>query len=256
MSDREPSPVHDMTMTVFPGYLAGPGPDALADFLDGRPQWTVRRPDADSTVALHEDATARIVLDNSPFAARRWTISSYHRPDGPVDWTAVLCPQAPAEVALAVARRLDHALAQPTEEERGFKLWGDWDETPDADELIRAEADRAGWTSTGCTISTARHASSDGTAGLEIRGYHERPATTDADLTYTLWAGPAGRQDPSWSAQFTRFAPPNILLAALHTLTRPAPYPRRASQIPMAHRAHLHTHPHARPRPVPTPTVR
>ncbi|MFD0259085.1 hypothetical protein ACFVH7_12530 [Kitasatospora indigofera] len=97
------------------------------------------------------------------------------------------------------------------------------------------------------------HESADRTAGLTIREYYERPASADTDQVFTLWDGPAGRQDPYWRAQFTRFAPPTLILAALHTLTRPASYQRRASQIPMYHRSHLRTQPVTRPRPEATP---
>ncbi|MFB7672717.1 DUF317 domain-containing protein [Kitasatospora purpeofusca] len=241
---------HDMPMTVLPGYLAGPGDStaALADFLDGRPEWNLEHPSPRSTVAIHEDETVLIVLDARRAARHRWSISSYLSPDGPLDWTATLSPQAPAEVATALARRLGYVLAQPTVEQRHLQLWGG-DGAADCDRRLHTEAALAGWSSSGDTGSTVTHERPDGTAGLVVRGFHGHPSSPGTDRVFTLWAGPGGRQTPSWTAQFTRFTPTAILVAALHTLTRPAPYLRRASQIPMAHRSYLSTHPLSRPRP-------
>ncbi|GAA2274546.1 hypothetical protein GCM10010430_70690 [Kitasatospora cystarginea] len=230
-------------MVVYPGYLAGPGGrhtefDALWAFTKGREDWSLSADDG--LVAEHESGAAGIELDldEEPWDKQRWKIfttdvTNYSR--------AAFDARTPAEVVMASARHLAHLLDQPTDAERAQQLWSH-DAHADTTEALRAEATRANWSPCcphGCVFTAPT-----GTASLHLRNTDNDPVP--GRVAYVLRAGAPGREEDWWTAEFSLTVPTSVILAALRTVTDPGRYTRRASQIPMAHRAFLRTHPVAR----------
>ncbi|MFF2746433.1 DUF317 domain-containing protein [Kitasatospora sp. NPDC058048] len=244
------NPSHDMPMAVFPGYLAGPGEDldTLFAFTRGRDDWLLTV-EGNNLVACHESGTGLVILDRTEDSTSpRWTVASGHGRTSGLAWHATFDAATPAEVVMAAARRLAHGTGQPTRAEREQHLWS---HTSHADtlDLLHTEAARARW-SAGTRCCTSTLDAPDGTATL--RTYRAAEGHGDArDLAYTLTAGARGHQATWWKAEFTRTVPTSIIMAALRTVTDPGRYTRRASRIPMLHRASLRTHPVARRCPEP-----
>ncbi|MFJ7278320.1 DUF317 domain-containing protein [Kitasatospora sp. NPDC098663] len=238
---------HDTPTVVFPGYLAGPGQDlgTLFEFGRGRDDWLLTVVD-DRLVASHESASALVVLNRAPHSPDpHWTIGSCRSALHDIEWYATFDAPTPAEVVMAVARRLAHGMAQPTHAARERQLWSHACHAGTLDAL-HAETARARWTTTvSCCTRTLE--APDGTATLLIHPAPDGPG----DIVYTLSAGARGHQDTWWTAQFSRNIPTSAALGALRTVTDPGRYTRRASQIPMLHRSLLRTHPVARRRPEP-----
>ncbi|GAB7185623.1 hypothetical protein ATKI12_5454 [Kitasatospora sp. Ki12] len=241
---------HDMPMAVFPGYLAGPGEDldTLFAFGRGRDDWLLTVVD-DNLVASHESATGLVILNraaDSPYP--RWIIGSSRSPLSDFAWHVTFDAPTPAEVVMAVARRLAHGTGQPTHPEREQQLWS---RTSHANTLnaLHAEAARARW-SAGTRCCAATLDAPDDTATVQIHRAAEGHGGT-ADIAYTLTAGARGHEGTWWTGKFSRDVPTSVIMAALRAVTDPGRYTRRASQIPMLHRALLRTRPVARRCPEP-----
>ncbi|MET8623750.1 DUF317 domain-containing protein [Kitasatospora sp. NPDC004669] len=233
-------------MIVSPGYLAGPGdPEAaLAAFLDEHPSWNRYSHGQDTTVAIHEQLTAKIELNHEETDGPRWTIASYESPVGQLAWRARFSARTPHEVVTAVARRLSYALAHPSNWQQAEALWG----RLSRDIAIEGEAEAA---ATSWNRTTTEHqtsfSSSDGTAGVTIRAVQ---GTSEARVfpMFTVWGGPRSEDHPRWEATFTPFTPTTLITAALGEVTQPVPAIRRASQIPAVHRSDIRSEPRHRPR--------
>ncbi|MFF2041850.1 DUF317 domain-containing protein [Kitasatospora sp. NPDC058170] len=245
-----PPPAHDMPMVVHPGYLAGPGdaPHALHTFAKGREDWTLTPVD-NQLVAAHQQHPVLLTLDLDA-GTPRWTMASLSRPAGQLEWHATFDARTPAEVVTAAARRLAYALAQSTDAERDRQLWGhDHPAVGTVDALDAETARTHHWIRVGDLRTTLTLDSPDGTAAVRVHRFVEGPGSDPLDTVFTLRAGARGHQGDWWRAEFSRYTPTAVLLAAVRTVTEPGRYERRASQIPMLHRSLLRTHPVARRRP-------
>ncbi|MFJ9446774.1 DUF317 domain-containing protein [Kitasatospora sp. NPDC101235] len=245
------NPSHDMPMAVFPGYLAGPGEDldTLFAFSAGRDDWLLTVED-NNLVACHESGTGTVILDlTTDSTSPRWTVASGRSRSSELAWRATFDAATPAEVVMAAARRLAHGTGQPTHAEREQHLWSRTSHAGTFDAL-HVEAALAHW-SAGTRCCTPTLDAPDGTATLRI--HRAATATGDAcDLAYTLTAGARGHEATWWTGEFSRNVPTSVIRATLRTVTDPGRYTRRASRIPMLHRAALRTHPVAR---CPEPTL-
>ncbi|MGW2542007.1 DUF317 domain-containing protein [Kitasatospora sp. NPDC001574] len=240
-------PAHDMPMVVHPGYLAGPGDAAqtLHAFAEGREDWTLTPVD-NQFVAAHHQHPVLLTLDLDT-GTPRWTMASLSSPAGLLEWHATFDAATPAETVTAVARRLAYALAQNTDAERDRQLWGHDNPAVGTADALDAETARAHhWIRRGDLRTTLTLDKPDGTASLRVHRFVEQPGSDPLDTVFGLRAGTRRHQDSWWRAEFSRYTPTAVLLAAVRTVTDPGRYERRASQIPMLHRSLLRTHPVAR----------
>ncbi|MGW3185724.1 DUF317 domain-containing protein [Kitasatospora sp. NPDC001119] len=242
------NPSHDMPMAVFPGYLAGPGEglDTLFAFTTGRDDWLLTV-EANNLVAFHESGTGIVILDPTKDSSYpRWTVASGRGRSSGLAWHATFDAATPAEVVMAAARRLAHGTGQPTRAEREQHLWS---HTSHADtfDALHMEAACAGW-SAGTRCCSPTLDAPDGTAALRIHRAAAEGHGDARDLAYTLTAGARSHEATWWTAEFSRNVPTSVIMTVLRTVTDPGRYTRRASRIPMLHRAALRTHPVARRR--------
>ncbi|GJF32666.1 hypothetical protein KNE206_53660 [Kitasatospora sp. NE20-6] len=215
---------------VEPGYLASPGDadEALEEFLDEHPGWSLHRPGAgEQPIAVSECLTGRVLLDHEPGYSRiRWTVAAYDSPIGDRAWRADFDTHTPHEVALAVAEAFSYA-----QRYTGVA----WEEAHWGLVALRtalvAQMREADWQDVS-THEQMAYRSPDGTAGLirQDRGaYHTDPDGDDELSTVILWGQPPGGQ--RWQATFSTEAPTRMIAAALDHLTDPRPALRRRNDL-------------------------
>ncbi|MCG6496998.1 DUF317 domain-containing protein [Kitasatospora sp. A2-31] len=225
----------DTLVTITPGHLAGPGdPDAgFAEFFEDCPGWQRYRPNDETSVAVHEQLTARIELDHEATTGPRWTIASYESPVGELDWRASFCARTPVEVVMAAARHLSAALNSFSANASDDLLWG---RHPRREAILQAVA--AGdppWQESQPTQEFIRPDRTGGIRTQESGALH--PASA---VEVTLWAGPRGYADARWQAQFTRNTPSMLITAALDEVVQPLPATRLMNQVPAPNLTQVH----------------
>ncbi|MFJ4676848.1 DUF317 domain-containing protein [Kitasatospora sp. NPDC088783] len=255
----------DTPVTVTPGHLAGPGdPDAaFGQFFETNETWQRWRSRDKSTIAVHEQLTARIELDHEAGDDDpRWTIAAYTSPVGELHWQAQFCVRTPVEIVMAVADQLTYLLDHPSGGRRDALLWegrplgaavglalhtGQRATAPDrpsdapreapprkehspdaAARLARLETDPA-WRETGLGSGFTR---TDGTGGIHLPV--QGPGSTAAVPGAVVWGGPRGYEHLRWRAEFTAECPNSLVIAALNEVIEPQPAERLLGQVPAA----------------------
>ncbi|MFD7730451.1 DUF317 domain-containing protein [Kitasatospora phosalacinea] len=236
---RHPAPAHrteprltpDTPVIVTPGHLAGPGdPDtAFHEFFEENETWQRWRPRDETTLALHEQQTARIELDHEADGDQpRWTIAAYTSPVGGLHWQARFCARTPVEVVMAVADQLTSSLDHHPDARHDALLW----EGRPRDAAVHFALQDADppWRETGLGNRFTR---ADGTGGIHLPVQVTGSAVTVPGAV--VWGGPRGYDHLRWQAEFTPRCPNSIVVAALNEIIDPQAAERLRGQVPAAH---------------------